>query len=182
MKDITRLFSQKSHIFYSFEVIEQYIEDAIFFAIHGIKKGEYILFIENDRLFPLIYKKLELKLDKYELEKIHHINSLDFYFFNDDFHTPTIIKYFSNYLSPFLTNNKLIRTWAHVEWGNAKEIIKKIEEFEMEADRFVSEEKLLSVCAYDKGRLSNEMINSLMKSHQYYMTDYEIHPTYQKLH
>lgn len=30
MKDITRLFSQKSHIFYSFEVIEQYIEDAIF--------------------------------------------------------------------------------------------------------------------------------------------------------
>ncbi|WP_409300499.1 MEDS domain-containing protein [Peribacillus sp. SCS-155] len=166
-----------AHIFYSFDTTEKYIENALLFIEKGIQEGERVIFIENDRLFPLIQKKIPSTIRLNDSDKIHHINNYDFYYSSGDFHPKSINKYFAAVVSPYVEKNIPIRTWAHVEWGNHQEIARIIEEFETEAQVNVSAKKSISVCAYESDRITPEIKNSLMKSHGYYMTDNNINPT-----
>lgn len=166
--------SSGGHIFYYFHDEQKYIENTVSYIHAGIEQGDCVLIIENERIFPSVYKKMQSLLTEEQLTMIHYINNFDFYCLNGDFHSETILEYFSSILDPYLTKNISIRTWAHVEWGNIGEITDVIGEFENQANKAVSSLEQISVCAYDADRVPESLKESLLRSHEFLMTDEEI--------
>jgi hypothetical protein len=172
VKDLKK--SNGGHIFYHYNNVENYINHVVSYIVTGIKNGDHILLIENDRNIIHINKLLEKQLRKEQLSKVHFINNFDFYYSNGDFHPHTILNYFSKNIEPFLETGASICTWGLIEWGDDKEISNKIEEYETQVDKLVNEKGLLSVCAYDANRTSNSLKEALMRCHGVMMTDDEV--------
>ncbi|MFS0634334.1 MEDS domain-containing protein [Mesobacillus foraminis] len=164
------------HIFYCFNHLERYIENAASYILSGIRQGDYVILIENERIYPAIVQKVKVQLTESQLDQLVHVNNFEFYWSYGDFHTPSIIANFSRMLHPYDVKEYSIRTWAHVEWGNEQEITQKICEFEVEANHSVQSMNLVSVCAYDGDRITEPLRDSLMKSHQCHMKDDGILP------
>ncbi len=86
--------------------------------IQGIEQGNHILFIENDRVYTLIHKKIKTLLTRDQVAKFHYINNFDYYCSQGRFYPPTIVEYFSVAIKPFFEKKIPVRIWGHVEWGN----------------------------------------------------------------
>lgn len=89
---MNQLFEDKKnvHVLYSYNEIENYITQVISFILDGIEAEEYTILIENDRLYPIIQKKLSMRLTKDQFKFIHFVNSLSFYFSSGSYHPPAI--------------------------------------------------------------------------------------------
>lgn len=161
-------------MFYYTQNEDLYIENAASYIISGIEDEGNIVFIENDRLFPLIYEKASEILSPSELERIQHINSFDFYWSTGSFDTESIVAYFAKILEPYFANQIPVRTWAHVEWGQMQDISDTIVSFEAAAHESVISMNLLSVCAYDADRLPHRLKGLLCEYHTHLITDDEI--------
>lgn len=161
-----------SHICYIFNT-KKYIETVVSFIISGIKNENLVLLVENERNILLIKKEIKKQLSKAQLVNVHFINNFDFYWYKGDFHPQTISLYFSQIIDPLLTTGKFVRTWAHVEWDDEKEVNDKIEEFEKLADSLVNKKKILSVCAYDASKTPDRWERILIKCHNVTVTDEE---------
>ncbi|WP_255472975.1 hypothetical protein [Planomicrobium sp. CPCC 101079] len=46
------------HVFYATKDVTRYIENAVSYIVSGIEQGDQIFFFENDRLYPMILKKV----------------------------------------------------------------------------------------------------------------------------
>ncbi|MGH2318459.1 MEDS domain-containing protein [Planococcus sp. SE5232] len=168
--------SEGAHVFYYVEELERYIVNAASYIIAGIENGDQILFVESERLYPKILKRVEELVTQEQLKNIHYVNNFTFYWRNGNFHPPTILAYFSDLISPFMEEEQSFRTWGHIEWRDEVEIIKDIKEYECEIEQLMPHIKALSVCAYDAARLSTEFKEVLMNCHGFLMTDEEIAP------
>lgn len=160
------------HICYIFNK-KKYIETVVSYIISGIKNEELVLLVENERNILLIEKEIKKQLSKAQLANVHFINNFDFYWYNGNFHPQTISLYFSQIIDPFLSTGKFVRTWAHVEWDDEKEVNEKIEEFEKLADSLVNKKKILSVCAYDSNKIPDRWVRILIECHNVTVTDEE---------
>ncbi|MFF2501151.1 MEDS domain-containing protein [Peribacillus sp. NPDC058075] len=169
--------SNGEHIFYHFEQMDYYIENAVSFIVSGIKQGDHIILIENESISVRIFNKVRLVLTAEEMSNVHYTDNFAFYCKHGDFHTPTIVADFAEILKPFLDENLTIRTWAHVEWGHQLEIEQKINQFEEVANKSVNEMGIVSVCAYDTATITESIMKNLMKSHEFLMTDIELRPS-----
>ncbi|MCP3764642.1 MEDS domain-containing protein [Domibacillus sp. A3M-37] len=171
-----------AHIFYSVTKLELYINNLVSYILSGVKQGEHILVIENERVLSLLDKELESVLTKEQLTHIHTVNNFDYYFSSGSFHPPTIFEYLSKTLNPFYENNISFRIWAHVEWSEQEEILTILEEFENEADQLVTEHGLCLICAYDEERVPDSLKTALMKCHEYVLSEDGLLPSdlYQK--
>lgn len=127
--------SNGGHIFYEYQCEESYIRNTVSYIIAGIEQGDYVIVIENDRVYPMIERQLQNELSKQDLEKVHRVNNFDFYCFKGDFNSATIISYFKKFVGPFIDNNISIRTWAHVEWAEQEQITYYVGEYEKEVDQ-----------------------------------------------
>jgi hypothetical protein len=163
-----------AHIFYYFHDEERYIENVMDYIHCAIKQGNHIMIIENDRIMPLIEKKIVTEFSKNQNEMIHTINNYDFYCYRGNFHKETILNYLENMIAPYLENNIPIQTWAHVEWREQNEIFTTIGEYEQEADKMLQHTDLVTICAYDADRVPPTLKETLLKCHDYYMTDHGI--------
>lgn len=157
------------HICYIYYT-KEYIETTISFVISGIRNGEIVLLVENERNMLQIMKELDKKLSKKQLDNIHFINNFDFYWSNGDLHPQTISFYFSKLIDPLLKTGTFVRTWANIEWGNENEVSCKIEEFEKTADSLVKRNKILSVCAYDRSKVLYKWETTLTNCHNITIT------------
>jgi hypothetical protein len=166
-----------AHIYYSSHELQNYLNNAAAYIIAGIEQGDHIVFIENDRVFPLLQIKLKTLLNTQQLNQIHHVNNFDFYCSSGSFNPPFIFDYLTNTLNPYFDGNISFRVWAHVEWSEQEGILKVLEEFENEADGRASEMGLLLVCAYDADRVPDSLNTALMKCHGFIMTEDDIVPS-----
>lgn len=163
------------HIFYCSQELEKYIENAISFVVFGIKQGDYVLFVENTRIYPMIRKELEDRLTAVELEQLLYVNNFDFYWRNGNFHPPTILKHFKEATGQLVKNGNDVRTWGHIEWGDQEDIEREIVEYEKALDMMVPERNTVSVCAYDAYKVSDSLKIRLLAVHGFYMTDEKMH-------
>jgi hypothetical protein len=163
------------HILYFSNNKSLYLENAVSFVGSGVKQGDHVMVIENERVCLQLFQKLSKLLTKDQLEMVHSINNFDFYFSKGDFHPQTIVEYFEVILKPYLKGHHSIRTWAHVEWGNIEEISCKIEAFEFMANNHVPKLELISVCAYDAEVIPDKLKAALLRSHDYLMSDGCLH-------
>ncbi|OCA81592.1 hypothetical protein A8F94_22245 [Bacillus sp. FJAT-27225] len=161
----------EGHVFYNTYSPDRYIDNLLLFIRSGLNQGQHCLIIENDRLWLRAKSRFSKNFTSKQLERVIHINNFDFYYYTGDFHTETIVDYFSKILSPYKERKFEVRTWTHVEWGNDIDMNTKIKQFEQKAEEDVSKLKLLAVCAYDGERLNKSLIESLHATHNYYLSD-----------
>jgi hypothetical protein len=152
---------------YFFKNQEQYVTRLVDFVINGIERNEYSIIVENDRITPLVSKKLRELFDESRLEKVVFVNNYDFYYANGDFSVNSIFDFIPNIIEGYSEIDSDIRSWAHVEWRDDQEINKKLLVSEQEADLVVTDTKLLSVCAYDSERVSTELKDGLLGCHNF---------------
>jgi hypothetical protein len=176
-KSKKNLAETRGHIFYSFQEVEKYVENAVIYIVSGIEQDDHILFIENDKLRPAIQEKLKTLLSTEELAKVHYINNFDFYFSKGTFHPATVFNHFMKSLQPYIENTVSVRLWGHVEWGDQKDIVREIEKYENDVDEMISLNEITAVCAYDAYRVTESLKNSLIKCHGFFMTDDEMTKT-----
>ncbi|MEN2767899.1 MEDS domain-containing protein [Ornithinibacillus xuwenensis] len=172
----------RAHILYFFQAHQCYLQNLEAYIEEGLKRKHHLIVIENPAIYNELEKKFILNLPKEQQAYIHYINNLSYYNYYHSFDIHNIIEKFSGLLDPFLAQNIVMRTWAHVEWMNQDNIIEKLDEFEKLADCAVSDLGIMSVCAYDSYDITAALQTKLMRSHEYLMTDLEIvkSPFYQK--
>jgi hypothetical protein len=163
----------RGHGLYFFRNQDQYINNVVDFVISGLDRNEYSIIIENDRIIPLIQKRLTVLLDESRLEKVKFINNYDFYYAKGDFRINSIFDFLPNLIEGYSENDLPVRSWAHVEWRDETEVSKKLMDSEKEADVIVNETNLLSVCAYDSERVSEELKQGLLTCHNLLINDKE---------
>ncbi|MBU8772738.1 MEDS domain-containing protein [Cytobacillus oceanisediminis] len=161
----------KGHVLYFFKNPDHYISNVIEFVLSGLERNEYSIIIENDRMTPLIKKSLKGKLNNNCLEKVMFVNNYDFYYAKGDFRVNSIFDYLPNLIEGYSEEDLAVRSWAHVEWRDEPEVSKKLSASEKEADLIVAKTKLLSVCAYDSERVSNELKESLLSCHNFLVNE-----------
>lgn len=161
----------KGHVLYFFKNPDHYISNVIEFVLSGLERNEYCIIIENDRMTPLIKKSLTEKLNNNCLKKVMFVNNYDFYYAKGDFRVNSIFDYLPNLIEGYSEQDLAVRSWAHVEWREEPEVCKKLSVSEKEADLIVAKTKLLSVCAYDSERVSNELKESLLSFHNFLVNE-----------
>ncbi|MFD1032405.1 MEDS domain-containing protein [Metaplanococcus flavidus] len=160
-----------AHIFYLSEEKEAYIKNALVFILDGIRNEDYVLMIENPRLTPLICQQLEQLVTEEELKTVRFANNFEFYWRQGDFLPESIIQYFKNTLKAASLEGRSFRTWGHIEWGNQGDFEEKILTYDNNANKFVTENKFIAVCAYDSPRVSEQLQTQLRARHNYLMED-----------
>jgi len=162
------------HVLYSFHEVEDYMKQVLNYIHDGIIAGESIILIENARLYPEIQKELSSKYTKTQLELVHYVNSLDFYFSSGSYHPPAIHEYFKKVVQPYIQNDTAFRSWAHVEWASMQEPLYLIEDFEKIVDEEVNALSFPLICAYDGVKLPEYVKTFLMETHPYVLVEDDV--------
>lgn len=159
------------HVLYSFNEIENYMKQVLNYIEVGIEAGDYVILIENDRLYPMIQKELSTRLTKEQMEFLHFVNSMDFYRSSGSYHPPAIAEYFNKTVQPYVENEISFRSWAHVEWATMEEPLHLIEDFEKIVDEAVNEYAFPLICAYEGKRMPDYLKTILMETHPYVLME-----------
>jgi hypothetical protein len=174
ISSLSEKFDQKAHIFYCFEDLERYLENAIYFRTSGIQKGEQVIFIENEKIFSKLFKELSKILTKKQLAKVQFINNFDYYCSGGRLHPPTTLDYYSKAVEPYYKKDIPFRIWGHVEWDQQENILSTLETFENKMSAKLSKEEILAVCAYDAERVTDGLMHMLIACHDLLLTDREL--------
>ena len=171
-KEINHLKNlSEGHILYFSENVEEYINNVVDFVMSGLEQNQYSIIIENDRISPLVKKRLTSMLKESDLNKVKFINNYYFYYVKGDFQCNSIFDFLPKLIENYTEQEFSVRSWAHVEWGDEQEVHNKLVASEKDADVIVSEKRLLSVCAYDSDRVSEELKRNLLTRHNFLMND-----------
>lgn len=173
--EMNQLFEDQRnvHVLYSYNDMEKYLEQVLSFIQDGITAGDYVILIENDRVYPIIYKELSTRLTKDQMKFVHFVNSFNFYRSSGSYHPPAIEEYFKKTVQPYVENKLSFRSWAHVEWASMKEPLHLIEDFEKIVDRAVNLLSFPLICAYEGKRMPEHLKTILMETHPYVLMEDE---------
>ncbi|WP_218197384.1 hypothetical protein, partial [Pseudomonas sp. 2995-1] len=96
-----------------------------------------IIIIENQPNTLLIRELLASSLSPEETLHVHFINNFSYYQMYGEFCCESTLSYFSEFIEPFQKQNRQIRTWAHVEWEDQKDILPKLIHHEHASDHLL---------------------------------------------
>ncbi|MGE7650430.1 MEDS domain-containing protein [Peribacillus frigoritolerans] len=162
------------HVLYSYNEMENYIKQVLSYIQVGIMAGDYVILVENDRIYPIIHKELSTRLTKDQMELLHFVNNFDFYCSSGSYHPPAIEEYFNKTVQPYVENKITFRSWAHVEWATLEEPLHIIEEFERTVDKAVNLLSFPLICAYKGERMPEYLKTILLETHPYVLEDDDI--------
>lgn len=170
-----------AHVCYYVSEMDRYIDNAVAYIVSGIEKGDQVLFVESERLYPKILQRVKELVSEDRLQNIHYVNNFTFYWRNGNFHPPTILAYFSDLVTPFMEEELNFRTWGHIEWRDELKITNDIQEYESAINKLIPQTKAISVCAYDAPRVSASLKKVLLDCHGFLMTDDGVSPILKQL-
>lgn len=162
------------HVLYSYNEMENYIKQVLSYIQDGIMAGDYVILVENDRIYPIIHKELSTRLTKDQMKLLHFVNNFDFYCSSGSYHPPAIEEYFNKTVQPYVDNKISFRSWAHVEWATLEEPLHIIEEFERTVDKAVNLLSFPLICAYKGERMPDYLKTILLETHPYVLKDDDI--------
>lgn len=159
------------HILYKYNGMENYLAQILNYVQDGIAAGDYVILIENARLYPAIQKELNTCLTIDQMEFVHYVNSLDFYWSSGSYHPPSIADYFGKMIQPYVEDKISFRAWAHVEWATMEEPLHLINDLEKIVDEAVNQLSFPLVCAYEGKKMPDFLKTNLMETHPYVLLD-----------
>ncbi|CAM3883308.1 MEDS domain-containing protein [Mesobacillus thioparans] len=78
------------HILYSYDDMRNYIEQAVRYIEEGVLSGDYVILIENDRIYKILHGELNKRLTEAQMKMVHWVNNFDFYYSSGSYHPPAI--------------------------------------------------------------------------------------------
>ncbi|SDZ81850.1 MEDS: MEthanogen/methylotroph, DcmR Sensory domain [Thalassobacillus cyri] len=162
-----------AHILYFYENDSLYFRNLSAFVSEGIERGDHLLIIDDASTMERLKTFVTHSYSPEKRSLIHFFDHREFYQCHSDFHTETIVDHFKTIIYSIPGTNNNIRTWARVVWMQRENIEKEIEKFEGLADSNVKKLGILSVCAYSAKETSASLQKTMMRSHEYLMTDEE---------
>lgn len=159
------------HVLYSYNEMDSYLQQVLRYIQDGIAAGDYVVLIENDRMYPVINKELSTRLTKEQMKFLHFVNSFDFYRSSGSYHPPAIEEYFTKTVQPYVENKLSFRSWAHVEWASMEEPLHLIKDFEKIVDKAVNLLSFPLICAYEGKRMPDYLKTILMETHPYVLLE-----------
>lgn len=170
---MNQLFKEQRnvHVLYSYNEMASYLKQVLSYIEEGVAAGDYVILIENDQIYPIIYKELSTRLTEDQMKFVHFVNSFDFYWSSGSYHPPAIKEYFIKTVQPYVESNLPFRSWAHVEWASMKEPLFLIEDFERIVDQAVNQLSFPLICAYEGNRLPDYLEKILMETHPYVLLE-----------
>jgi hypothetical protein len=172
-KTLNQLFEeQKSvHVLYAYNGMMSYVEQAVEYIKNSVTVGDYVIFIENERIYPMIHNKLKALLTKEQMKLVHYVNNFDFYFSSGSYHPPAITDYFNKMVQPYVENKISFRSWAHVQWATMEEPLHLIRDFENIVDQAVNSLSFPLICAYEREKMPDHLKTILMETHPYILIE-----------
>ena len=165
------------HILYPYSGMDHYIQMVEIFIEEGIRAGEYIVLIENERIHLLIQQELQKRLGEEKMKHIHFINNFHFYYYTSSYQPAAMEEYLTAIVSPYMEKQQPLRTWAHVEWETMDTPLHVIKDFEKFVDDAISESNFPLVCAYKKENMPNHLQQALYQTHPLIMTENGLVPS-----
>lgn len=162
---------RNTHVLYAYGEMESYLNQVLSYIEEGIAAEDYVILVENDRIYPIIYKELSTRLTKKQMELVHFVNSFNFYRSSGSYHPPAIEAYFTKMVQPYVENKISFRSWAHVEWATMEEPLHLIEDFEKIVDQAVNLLSFPLICAYERERMPDYLKTILMETHPYVLLE-----------
>lgn len=159
------------HVLYSYHEMKNYLEQVVSYIEDGIMAGDYVILIENDRVYSLIHKELTARLTEDQMEFVHRVNNFDFYYSSGSYHPPAITDYFNTMVQPYVENKISFRSWAHVEWTTMEDPLHLIEDFEKVVDKAVNLLSFPLICAYEGEKMPDYLKTILMETHPYVLME-----------
>lgn len=173
-----QLFEEKDnshhHILYKYNGLKNYVKQVIGYVQAGIEAGDIVILIENSRLSPIIKNELDTYLTDEQMQLVHYVNSMEFYYSSGSYHPPSIAEYFTMTIQPYIDDKISFRAWAHVEWATMEEPLHLIKELENIVDEAVNILSFPLICAYDKNKMPEFLKNNLMETHSYVLLEDEL--------
>ena len=166
--------SSGGHIFYLTKETKHYIDNIVLFILDGLQNNEHVLVVENNRLTPLVRKRLQAVLTAEELAQVHFFDSYKLYWHKGNFHPSTIVDYFQENFDVSGMPCQHFRTWGHIEWNTRDGLEDELLSYEKQVDQLIMANKLTAVCAYDAIRVEQHLQDKLALYHDYLMEDEEI--------
>lgn len=166
--------SSGGHIFYLTKETKHYIDNIVVFILDGLENNEHVLVVENNRLTPLVRKRLQAVLTAEELAKVYFFDSYKLYWHKGNFLPSTIVEYFQESFDLSEMTCQHFRTWGHIEWNTRDGLEEQLLSYEKQVDQLITEHKLTAVCAYDATRVEQHLQDNLALYHDYLMKDEEI--------
>lgn len=167
-----------AHVLYLTNDEDKYITNAASFLKTGLLLEQIVIFVDQQKIWPLIIKKLEANgLHNKLIDKINFIDSEDVYFKNGELCLENILEASKDLVDPTLFFNKeiTIRYWGKIipRLLSEKSNIDKLLQYEDKVDEYIRDYHNYTVCVYDGMELSASNYISLKKYHPYVMTDTE---------
>lgn len=147
------------------------MSNLIDFITSGLERNEYSIIIENERVTQMIKQRLKELLNESYLETVAFVNNYDFYYAKGDFRINSVFNYLPRLTKGFSELDSVVRSWAHIEWRDEHNVNKGLLNSENEADTIVAETNLLSVCAYDSERVSEDFREGLLRCHNFLISE-----------
>ncbi|ANU12019.1 hypothetical protein A1A1_02877 [Planococcus antarcticus DSM 14505] len=175
-KNMLRLFDERRdvHVLYSYEKTQNYIDQVVAYAKHGVEAGDYVILIENPRLSPKIDAELKIQLTKAQMEFIHFVKNYDFYYSNGSYHPSAIQAYFEKTVGPYLERQATFRSWAHVEWATLEDPIHLVKDFDKLIDVAVKKLEFPLICAYASKSMPETIKKMVLETHPYILVEDDV--------
>ena len=155
------------HILYLYEDTECYFKRALSFLKDSITAGEPVLLVENERNYEKLKAELSSCFSAEEMKLVNYANSMRFYLSSGSYFPPAIESYFNEVAKPYIEENIRFRSWAHVEWSTINGSAHLVEQLERIIDQAVKQYSFSLVCAYERSRTSDELMEALLQTHPY---------------
>ena len=183
-RKMNQLFEDQKnvHVLYSYNDMNNYLKQVLSYIEDGIAAGDYVILVENDRMYPIIQKELSTRLTEDQMKLVHFVNSFNFYRSSGSYHPPAIEAYFTKMVQPYVENKIAFRSWAHVEWASMTEPLHLIADFEKIVDQAVNLLSFPLICAYERKRMPDYLKKILMETHPYVLLedDFRVSEEYQQ--
>lgn len=167
----TVLEQENAHILYTYHDHKLYIDQVLTYIEDGLRVGEVVLLVENERNYHIIINELNDRVSKEQMKLLYYVNSLHFYLSSGSYDPPAIKTYFTNVVEQFVVSGTLFRSWAHVEWATLEAPTHLVEQFERIVDEAVLQLQFSLICAYNSEKIPESLYHMLLQTHQYILDD-----------
>lgn len=178
------LIDSRAHILYIYNEIDKYIANAFSFILDGLSKNEIVAFVDTDHVVGKVKKMIVSNgIEITSLQNLIVMSSSDTYLAKNEFDINQAENLIRR-IKPFLEKGHAIRTWGNVPFLEFESTLERIKIYENISDELISQNRMISVCAYNGLLIPAYVQNELLKSHTYFMTDsdFSLSPLYQKEH
>lgn len=165
----------RGHMLYFFSSKEAYLDRLYEYITDGVDYGYQLWIVESTDTYQRVRDRLVANLHRDQLKNIHYFDNEVVFAPYEEFSEQYIDDYFEGRMAHTLEHGIPLRTWARVLWKKEQHgAFDKLNRWETHMDEIVSRLGISSVCTYDATELPASFQTTLLRNHEYFMTDHEL--------